>query len=61
MKSIRELSKDELLSLIYHLPPGDIDTFSPIVECAICGSGKSKYPYICDSCDGSYEDENSEG
>jgi hypothetical protein len=60
MKSIRELSKDELISLIYHLPPGDIDTFSQDVECAICGSGKSKYIYVCDSCDRSYEDENSE-
>ena len=72
MPQIDELSKDELLGLLYHLLPDTLTSKHPCY-CAACGkdfTGETvtvKYPdkdrtveaygYICDRCNESFEQE----
>ena len=60
MKAIRDLSKDELISIIYNnckdYSGNDINTFDELAQCAQCGTVKNaKYSYICDECEKSKE------
>ena len=50
MKALKDLSKDELISFIYHLHPGTINIFDPLASCSICGKSGAMYDYVCDSC-----------
>ena len=50
MKPIKELSQKELVNLIYNTWD-DTDVHKPLARCAVCGSGDTKYHYICDKCD----------
>ena len=61
MRKISDLSKSELLNLIYHKLPQTVFNDHP-VECACCGKGpentvellgetRTVYWFICDSCD----------
>ena len=56
MKAISELSKTELINLIYNTwKDTDVDEFS--AECATCGTNpNAKYCYICDICDSALTD-----
>jgi hypothetical protein len=63
MANIEDLSKDELLGLIYHLVPTTYTGVHPCF-CASCGEGYDKdtkyetepYWYICARCDESLSD-----
>ena len=54
MRAIKELSKDELISLIYNIhdyPENGYNVSDPLAECASCGNtGKAEYYFICDRC-----------
>jgi len=51
MKALQNLSKEELLSFIYHYPPGNINIWDELADCAVCGViVNAKYRYICGKC-----------
>lgn len=56
MKKIKQLTKTELLSIIYNHMPATIYDEHP-VDCASCGTGPDKIGkvqlifYICDNCE----------
>lgn len=56
MKALKDLTKDELLSFIYNYPPGQIDIFTELASCSICGEKDADYSYICDKCNDDLED-----
>jgi len=50
-KSLKELSKNELLEFIINYGDGSIDIFSEEADCVACGKDdKAKYWYLCDEC-----------
>lgn len=57
MKAIDDLSREELLGLIYNNDIVDADMFVKNCECAACGQTDVgvKYWYCCDSCSGVVE------
>ena len=49
MKKIKDLTKEELLSLIYTSLDVNDEEY---IECACCGdTSKAKYYYICEYCE----------
>jgi hypothetical protein len=64
MANIEDLSKGELLGLIYHLVPTTLTRRHPCF-CACCGDGYNKdkeyeakpYWYLCDNCEASLSNE----
>ena len=55
MKSIKELSKDELVSMVLNNMP-DVGITVTTFECAVCGkTDKADYYYICDACEKAFE------
>lgn len=54
MKAIKDLSKDELRSIINckDYQGNDINIHDELAQCAQCGTRKdAKYSYICDKCE----------
>lgn len=50
MKAMNDLSKNELISLLYN--NFDVDTNEEVCECAACGQEpNAKFGYICDRCE----------
>lgn len=49
MKQLADLSKDELLTILYHVMP-TLKSFETMCECIVCGDDNSKIKYVCDNC-----------
>jgi hypothetical protein len=55
MKALKDLTKDELISILTNNFDGEVDQFEESAICVTCCGGNeeyrvAKYFYICDSC-----------